>query len=46
MLYEIQTDADFNLEDLVQELGYLELQALGYVKHGDVLWEGRNSCRS
>jgi hypothetical protein len=36
MLYEIQPDEGFSLEDLLQELGRLELQALGYVKHGDV----------
>jgi hypothetical protein len=35
-LYQIETDAGFALEDLLQELGRLELQALGYVKHGDV----------
>jgi hypothetical protein len=35
-LYEIETDAGFSLEDLMQELGRLELQALGWVKHGDV----------
>jgi hypothetical protein len=35
-LYEIETDEGFSLEDLMQELGRLELQALGYVKHGDV----------
>jgi hypothetical protein len=35
-LYEIETDEGFTLEDLMQELGRWELQALGYVKHGDV----------
>jgi hypothetical protein len=35
-LYEIETDAGFSLEDLMQELGRLELQALGRVKRGDV----------
>lgn len=35
-LYEIETDEGFSLEDLLQELGHMELQALGYVKHGDV----------
>jgi hypothetical protein len=35
-LYEIETDEGFSLEDLMQELGRLELNALGYVKHGDV----------
>jgi hypothetical protein len=34
-LWEIETDEGFGLEDLMQELGRLELQALGYVKHGD-----------
>ena len=41
MLWEIETDAGFALEDLMQELGRLELQALGDVKHGDVPQEGR-----
>jgi hypothetical protein len=36
MRYEIEIDEGFTLEDLVQELGRLELQALGYVKHSDV----------
>jgi hypothetical protein len=36
MLYEIETDEGFSLEDLLQELGRLELKALGVVKHGDV----------
>jgi hypothetical protein len=35
-LWEIETDEDFGLEDLMQELGRLELNALGWVKHGDV----------
>jgi hypothetical protein len=35
-LWEIETDEGFALEDLMAELGRLELQALGYVKHGDV----------
>jgi hypothetical protein len=39
-LYEIETDEGFSLEDLLQELGHLELQALGRVKHGDVPQEG------
>jgi hypothetical protein len=34
--WEIETEEGFNLEDLMQELGRLELQALGRVKHGDV----------
>jgi len=36
MLYEIETDAGFSLDDLLQELGRLELKAFGRVKHGDV----------
>jgi hypothetical protein len=36
-LYEIETDKAFTLEDFLQELGRLELNALGWVKHGDVL---------
>jgi hypothetical protein len=39
--HEIDTDAGFTLEDLVQALGRLERQALGYVKHGDVARERR-----
>jgi hypothetical protein len=35
-LWEIKTDESFALEDLMQALGRLELQALGYVKHGPV----------
>jgi hypothetical protein len=35
-LWGIETDDAFSLEDLMQELGRLELHALGYVKHGDV----------
>jgi hypothetical protein len=35
-LWQIETDEGFSLEDLMQELGRLELQALGRVKHGDV----------
>src|SRR5688572_3792936 len=34
-LWEIETDEGFTLEDLMQELGRWELEALGYVKHGD-----------
>jgi hypothetical protein len=30
------SDEGFSLDDLMAELGRLELQALGYVKHGDV----------
>jgi hypothetical protein len=40
-LWEIETEAGFSLEGLMAELGQLELQALGYVKHGDVPREGR-----
>jgi hypothetical protein len=36
VLWEIETDEGFSLEDLIRELGRLELQALGYPKHGDV----------
>ena len=39
-LWEIETDEGFSLEDLMAELGRLELQALGQVKHGDVPREG------
>jgi hypothetical protein len=35
-LWAIDPDEDFDLEDLVPALGRLELDALGYVKHGDV----------
>jgi hypothetical protein len=35
-LWEIETEEGFTLEDLMGALGRLELQALGYVKHGDV----------
>jgi hypothetical protein len=35
MLWEIETDEGFSLEDLMAELGRLELRALGRVKHGD-----------
>jgi hypothetical protein len=35
-LWEVETDEGFSLEDLMAELGRLELQALGSVKHGDV----------
>jgi hypothetical protein len=36
ILWEIETDEGFSLEDLMVELGRLELRALGRVKHGDV----------
>jgi hypothetical protein len=35
-LYAIETDEGFSLEDLLQALGRLELQAWGSVKHGEV----------
>jgi hypothetical protein len=35
-LWEVETDEGFSLEDLMVELGRLELAALGRVKHGDV----------
>jgi hypothetical protein len=35
-LWAIEPDEGFSLEDLMAELGRLELQALGRVKHGDV----------
>ena len=39
MLWEIETDDGFAVEDLMAEFGRLERDALGYVKHGDVPWE-------
>jgi hypothetical protein len=36
VLYEIETDEGLSLKDLMQELGRMELQALGRVKHDDV----------
>jgi hypothetical protein len=35
-LYAIDTEEAFGLDDLMPALGRLELDALGYVKHGDV----------
>jgi hypothetical protein len=35
-LYEIETDEGLTLEDLLQALGRLELDALGNVKQGEV----------
>jgi len=35
-LWQIDTEAGFTLEDVMAELGRLERQALGYVKHGEV----------
>jgi hypothetical protein len=40
VLWGIETDEGFGLEDLMLELGRLELRALGRVKHGDVPQEG------
>jgi hypothetical protein len=34
LLYEIEVDQGFSLEDLLQELGRLELKALGGVRRG------------
>jgi hypothetical protein len=36
MLDVIETDEGFGIEDLMQELGRVELNTLGGVKHGDV----------
>jgi len=36
MLYEIEIDEGFSLDDLMQEPGRLELKALGRVKYGDM----------
>jgi hypothetical protein len=33
-VHQIETDAGFSLNTLLQELGVLELKALGLVKHG------------
>jgi hypothetical protein len=46
LLWQIETDEGFALEDLMAVLGQLELQALGRVKHGDVpgAHERRSSC--
>jgi hypothetical protein len=41
VLWEIETDEGFSLEDLPQELGRLELKAFERVKHGDVPQEGQ-----
>jgi hypothetical protein len=35
-LYEIEADEGFSLEDVPQELGRLKLNALGWVKYGNV----------
>jgi hypothetical protein len=35
-LYEIETDEGFSLEGLPQEFGRLKLNALGWMKHGNV----------
>jgi hypothetical protein len=39
-LYEIETAEGFTLEDLMAELGRLELKALGYVNYGDIQTRG------
>jgi hypothetical protein len=36
-LWAIETDEGFGLDDLMQELGQLGLQALGRVKHGAIV---------
>jgi hypothetical protein len=36
VLWEIECDEGFNLDDLMAEFGRLELQALGRVNHGNV----------
>lgn len=41
VLWEVETDEGFRLEDLLQELGRLELKAFERVKHGDVPQEGQ-----
>jgi hypothetical protein len=43
VLWQIECDEGFSLEDLMAELGRLELQALGYVKHGHVPEEGHHA---
>lgn len=43
-LWQIESDEGFPLDDLMTELGRLELQALGYVKYEDVPQEGRHPC--
>jgi hypothetical protein len=40
VLWAIETDEGFSLEDLMRELGRWELKAVGRVKHGDVPHEG------
>lgn len=35
-LWDIETDEGFSIDALMAALGRLELNALGYVKHGDV----------
>jgi len=45
VLYEIETDEGFSLEDLLQELGRLERKALGVVKHGDRPQDGAEPPR-
>ena len=36
VLWQIETEEGFSIDDLMRELGRLELSALGYVKHGDI----------
>jgi hypothetical protein len=43
-LWHIDTDEGFPLDDLMTEIGRLDLQALDYVKYEDVPQEGRNPC--
>ena len=43
VLWEIETDDGVSLDDLMHELGRLELQALGRVKHGDPPPAGRTT---
>jgi len=37
--WDVETDAGMGLEDLMVELGRLEVNALGAITHGDVLHE-------
>jgi hypothetical protein len=40
-LWLVETDKGLTLEDLLQELGRIELKALGHLKHGDMPLERR-----
>jgi hypothetical protein len=40
-LWLVETDVGFTLQDLLRELGHLELKALGHLKHGDMPPERR-----